>query len=136
MTRATRRLNEAGWQYRLFPGKCRFVSFRDFRGGTLAPVTDGAAPVANVVRNGRMCAERLGYRFIRKARLRDSLVAGRAAVNNVHSWKPDLIDVRTIVCQQSFCIRTPLRKPQVRALVPLPLAAKILDGRDREHGQE
>src|SRR6266568_9400302 len=136
MTSATRRLNEAGWQYRLFPGKCRFVSFRDFRGRTLAPVTDGAAPIANVVRNGRMCAERLGHRFIREARLRDSLVAGRAAVDNVHSGKPDLIDIGAVVCQQLFCISTALRKPQEGALVLLPLAAKILNGRDREHGQE
>src|ERR1700736_1995709 len=108
MTCATRRLNEAGGEYRLFPGKRRFVCVSDFRGGTLAPVTDSAAPIANVVRNGRVCAERLGHYFIREARLRDSLVAGCTSVDNVHSGKPDLIDVGAIVCQQFLCIRTAL----------------------------
>src|SRR6266581_3614658 len=136
MTRATRRLNEAGWQYRLFPGKCRFVSLSDFCGGTLAPVTDSAAPIANVVRNGRVCAERLGHRFVGKARLGDPLMAGRASVDNVHSGKPNLIDVRTVVRQQFLCIRTALSKSQVGAFELLPLAAKILEGRDCEYGQE
>ena len=112
------------------------MGFSDFRGGPLAPMTDSAAPIAYVVRNWWVCAERLGHRFIREARLRDSLVAGRAAVDNVHSGKPDLIDIGAVVCQQLFCISTALRKPQEGALVLLPLAAKILDGRDREHRQE
>src|ERR1700682_3743154 len=136
MTCATRRLNEAGGQYRLFPGKRRFVCFSDFRSGTLASVTHRAAPIANVVRDGRVWAERLGHRFVREARLRDSLVAGCASVDNVHSGKPDLIDVGSIVCQQFLCIRTALSNSQVGTLVLLPLAAKILEGRDREHGQE
>src|SRR5207302_11229959 len=133
---ATRRLNVPDRQYRLFPGERRFVGFSHFRGGPLTPMTDSTAPVANVVRNERVCAERLGYRFIRKARLRDSLVAGRAPVDNVHSGQPDLIDVGTVIGQQFLCVGTALRKSQIGALVLLPLTAKVLEWRDREDGQE
>ena len=127
MTCAARCLNEADRQDRLFPGKCRFVGFSDFCGGPLAPVADSAAPIAYVVRNGWVCAERLGH-FIREARLRDSLVAGRAPVDNVHSRQPDLIDVGTVVGEQPFCVWTSLSKTQVGALVLFPLAAKVLEG--------
>ena len=120
-------LNEARWQNGLFPGQRRFVSFGNFRGWALAAMANRAAPVANVVRNRRMRAERLGDGSVAQARLRDSLVASSAAIHHIHSRKPDLIDARAVVRHQFFCVRTSLRKPQVGALVLLPLAAKILE---------
>src|ERR1700688_4006695 len=105
MTGATRCLNEDRRQYGLFPSQGGFVSFRDFRCGTLAAMTDGTAPIADMVRNRRVGAERLRDGFIRKACLRDSLVAGGTAVEHVHCREPDLIDVGSIVGQELFCIR-------------------------------
>ena len=64
MTRAAGRLNKASRQDRLFPGKSRFVRFGDFRGRALAPMANGAAPVANIVGNRRMRAEGLRHRTI------------------------------------------------------------------------
>src|ERR1700682_1348313 len=136
MTCAACGLNEARRQYRLFPGKRRFVRFGDLRGGTLAPVTHGAAPIANVMWNGWVRAERLRHLRPRQTRLRNPLVARRASVDDVHSGKPNLIDVRTIVGQQFFCIRPALRKSQVGALVLLPLTAKIFERRYREYSQK
>ena len=65
-------------------------------------MTDGAAPIANVVGNRWVCAEGLWHRLIRETRLRDSLMAGRASIDDVHSGKPDLIDVGAVVRQQFF----------------------------------
>src|SRR5260370_12730140 len=92
-------------------------------------MADSAAPIAYVVRNWWVCTERLGQLFIREARLRDSLVAGRTPVDNVHSRQPDLIDVRTVVGGQLFCFCTMLSKTPVGALVLFPPPAKALDGR-------
>src|ERR1700693_4810572 len=99
-------------------------------------MTDGAAPIANLMRNRRVCAERFRHCFIRKARLRDSLVASRTSVDNVYSGHPDLIDVWTVIGQQFLCVGTALSKSLVGALVLLPFATKILEGRNREDGQE
>src|SRR5579859_2378379 len=122
MTSATRRLDEDRRQYGLFPGKRGFVSFCDFRCGTLTAMADGAAPIADMVRDRRVGAERLRDGFIRKTCLRDSLVASGTAVDHVHCREPDLIDVRSIVCHELFCIRPGLRKTQVRTLVLFPFA--------------
>ena len=83
-----------------------------------------------------MRAEGLRHGIIREARLRDSLVARCATVDNIHSRKPDLIDVGAVVGEQLFRVWTRLSKPQVRTLVLLPLATKILERRNREHRQE
>ena len=83
-----------------------------------------------------MRAEGLRHGIIREARLRDSLVARCTTVDNIHSRKPDLIDVGAVVGQQFFCVWTRLGKTQVGALVLLPLAAKIFERRNGEHGQE
>ena len=136
VTCATRRLNEAGRQYRLFPSKRRFVSFSDFCGGTLAPVTDGAAPIANVVRNGRVRAKSSRHRSVREAGLRHPLMASGASVDDIHFGQPDLIDVGMVIGQQLLGVSAALCKSQVGAFVLLPLAAKVFEGRDCEDNQE
>src|SRR5713101_6623882 len=54
----------------------------------------------------------------------------------VSDYRPDIDQVRAVVRDQFFCVWTRLGKAQVRALVPLPLAAKILEGRDGQYRQE
>src|SRR5271169_4679014 len=63
-------------------------------------------------------------------------MACRASVDDIHSGEPNLIDIWVKIGQQLFRILTPLRKTQVGALVLLPFAPKILEGRDCEHDQE
>src|SRR5437899_4856966 len=74
--------------------------------------------------------------LIRKARLRDSLMAGGAAVDHVHSGEPDLINARAVIGGQPLRIRATLRKAQIRTFVLLPLAAVVLERRNGQHGQE
>src|SRR2546429_1043258 len=85
-------LDEVRGQDRLLPGERGLVSFGDFRGRPLAAMTNRAAPLAHVVRNRRMRAQKPPDRLIRKARLRDSLMAGGAAVDHGHSGEPGLVN--------------------------------------------
>ena len=82
-----------------------------------------------------MRAKRLRNGFIRKAGLRNSLMASGTAIDNVHPGKPNLIDAGAVIGNQP-CVRAALRKTQIGTLVLFPFATVILERRDRQHGKE
>src|SRR5579859_7943042 len=129
------------WQNRLFPRECCLVGLGNFGGRSLAAVTDCAAPVAHVVRNERMSAERLRDGGICEARLRYALVARRAAVGDIHVRQPDLIDVRTVIRKEFLCVWAALREFHKRTFVMFPFRAEVLErrnGQDKntDHGRD
>src|SRR5579859_3446516 len=136
MASAAGSLDEFCRENRLFPRERGFMSFGDFGCCALAAVADGAAPIADIVRNWRMRAIRLRYGRAGKAGLHDSLMAGGATIHNVHAGNPDLIDVRAIVGEKLFGIGARLRVFSVGTFVLLPFAAKILDRRNGEHAKK
>src|SRR5260221_12021627 len=97
MAAAARRLQKMSGQDRLLPSESGFVSFGNLCGRPLSAVADGAAPVANIVRDGRMRAKRMRDSGIGEARLRNALVACWAAVGCIHSRQPDLLDGRAVI---------------------------------------
>src|SRR3974390_1518676 len=119
MATAAGGLQKVSGENGLFPGKGCLMGFGNFGCRALATMTDGAAPIAHIVRNRRMSAEWLRDGIIRQTGLRHALMAGGTAVHNFHSRNPGLINVGIVVSEQLLSVRPPLGIAHERPLVAL-----------------
>jgi hypothetical protein len=67
-----------------------------------------------------MSAKWLRHGIVRQACLRHALMAGSAAIDNIQTRQPDLIDIRIVVRQEFLGVGPPLREFYERPFVLQP----------------
>src|SRR5215469_14489730 len=125
-------LEEVRGENGLFPGQGGFMCFGHLCSWTLAPMADRATPLAHIVRDRRVRAERLRNGSIRQTRLGYALMAGGATVCDVHSRQPHLVNAGSVIGKEFLGVGTGLSVLYEPALVILPLRTKVLEGRNRQ----
>src|SRR5690242_17368688 len=61
---------------------------------------------------------------------------GGAANKHVEAGNPSVVNGESLIGSEPLRVRTSLCKPQIRALVLLPLATIVLERRNRQHREE